>query len=699
MSWFNESLLKPHILYVSPDWVPDRGEGFDADAIVRLLKDAGISALELYCKDVHGVSYYPSQVELGPQYPRDVTGELCRASHAAGIKFIAYYSIGWDGRVGKYHPEWLMRTSRQEELKIPGHWNWVCINTGYGQYVLDKIAELADLYEIDGLFIDIFVDNFSACYCPVCNRLFQERYGIPMPVDLNERRNIAMIKRFQADYHHEYLQRIAHILEQRRPAAQLTFNGVGAVCAHNRRFSELAGWHSVESHAPDFLAISRTCKILRSQGKPFEITTPGLVKCVQEGGDPEVEELANWSSMIPKPASTLRIEASIALSHSGTTTVGLNLRADGSLQERESQPLLEAGRWVAERRHAFEDTVPVSDAAVLWNERTCVFHSIATMDKRWGCLSGDEDLRGIHAGLVGHHTQFDIMREDLADFGRYRLIILPDRLVTDGTLEDRLRTYVGEGGTLMACYEASLIDESGSRRADFGLADVLGVQCAGSTADRTCFVQPMVSELERDLSHSAPVMARGQAIEINLSGAVALAAYVPPIGERTAEHYIWTTPYNWPGTAVGKPAITLNHFGRGQCMYIGFPIGTNLTRRLKADPWLDQLLANLVDYLLPNPFLRVDAPRLVEVIANRRQTGYAIHLVNYYGGVEGFYYLADRVPHLTGLRLKLARERLPHSVNVRIATKPSGTVAHRWEDDYLIIDLPPLDDHMTVLVD
>ncbi|NLF01853.1 MAG: hypothetical protein GX601_12835 [Anaerolineales bacterium] len=94
MSWFAESLLKAHILYVSPEWVPDRGACFDGPAMAGFLKDAGIGAAELYCKDVHGINYYATKLALGAPYPRDVAGELSSACHECYGGLGGQYCLG-----------------------------------------------------------------------------------------------------------------------------------------------------------------------------------------------------------------------------------------------------------------------------------------------------------------------------------------------------------------------------------------------------------------------------------------------------------------------------------------------------------------------------------------------------------------------------------------------------------------------------
>lgn len=704
MHWFNDSLIKTHLLYVSPDWVPDRGARFDAPKLAQLLQEGCIGAAELYCKDVHGINYYPARTGLGEPYPRDVVGELVAAAHARGIKLIPYYCVGWDGRVGRRHPEWVMRDAQGSEKWVGNQFPWTCINTGYRQFALEQIAELIDKYDADGLFIDIFVDNIvGGCYCPDCERLFLEKYGIPQPRDLTVPENVAAVKQFQADSYVDFLEKVAGGLKARRPGAALTFNGVGGITANTTRFTRLVDWTSVEAHAPFFFQQSRTCKVLRSQGKPFEIMTAGCCKSIREGGSWLLEGMGDWVSFMPKPTCALKLEAAVSLAHGGTVTFGLNIHPDGSVPPEEVRPLQEVGRWIAERRDLFEGSAPESDAVILWNEESYAAADL-DLETRFGRLAGDLPIQGLHAGLLGNHTQFDIVRFADASLEAYKLVLLPENFVTSPAEEERLRAYVAGGGTLLACHGASLVDAMGRKRANFGLADVFGLDYAGSYIEwpallataGTTYVQSSAAELKRDLL-DIRMMMRGEAIRPRLRTAEPLALYAYPIAERTDEHYVWPTPYNPPGPLSGDAAITLNRFGKGRCLYVAFPIATNIARRSDADPRPAQLLKNIVNLLLPRPLLRTNAPHQVEVLANRWHGGYAIHLMNYYGAMDGHYCLGDTLPALGGLWLELDATRLPARFGVRLAAS-AETVAAQQKDGWLRLELPLLADHMAVLI-
>jgi len=695
MNWFNDSLMKTHILYVSPDWVPDRGTRFDAPKLAELLGEGCIGAAELYCKDGYGINYYSTQLGLGEPYPRDVAGELVAAAHARDIKLIVYYCFGCDARAGRHHPEWVMQDAQGNAQWVGNQFPWMCINTGYRQFALDQIAELIDKYDADGLFIDGFVDNISGgCYCPDCERLFLAKYGTPQPRDLTVPENIAAVKRFQADSYVDFLEQVASGLKARRPGALLTFNGVGGITADTTRFTRLVDWLSVEAHAPFFFQQSRTCKVLRSQGKSFELMTAGCCKTIREGGS-LLEGMGDWFSFIPKPVCALKLEAAVSLAHGGTVTFGLNIHPDGSVPPEEVRPLQEVGRWIAERRDVFEGSAPESDAAILWNEESYAAASL-DLETRFGTLAGDLPMQGLHAGLLGNHTQFDILRFADARLEAYKLILLPENLVTSPAEEERLRAYVAGGGTLLACHAASLVDVMGRKRANFGLADVFGLDYAGSYTDGTSYVQPTAPELKRDLL-DIRMMMRGEAIRPRLRTAEALARYAYPIAGRTDEHYVGPVLYNSPGPLSEDAAITLNRFGQGRCLYVAFPLATNIARRSDADPRPARLIYNMVNLLLPRPFLRTNAPHQVEAVANRWRGGYAVHLMNYYGAIDGHYCLGDTLPALGRLWLELDAARLPKKSQVRLAAS-TETVAAQQKDGWLRIELPLLADHVAVLI-
>jgi hypothetical protein len=542
------------------------------------------------------------------------------------------------------------------------------------------------------------MDNIpTACYCAACEERFAVEYGRPIPRDVDNPSGIVQIRQFQAATYLAFLRDIRAIMRAKRPAALLTFNFVGGISADSTAFSDLVDWHEVEAHAPDFQAQSRTSNILRARDKPFEIMSPGCAKSLREGGNDVLEVMGDWMSMVPKPLVALKVEAAIALAHGGTLTLSINPRPDGSLNEAEIRPFLDLGAWIRERLPLFGPSSPISDVAVLWTEESYTASRLEIM-ARVELLSGDRSAQGLHLAMVGDHAQFDIIRAQVADLSAYQVVVLPESFVVDAETEGRLREYVGAGGTLVVVGRGSLAGEGATDRPESRLADVMGVVPADGLGEDTFYVRLDDPELGRDLP-DIPLMMRGSALGCRLTSAVALARFVPQLAPRTRREYVWPTAYNPPGAESDIPAITVNRHGAGTCFYVAFPLAINAARRATLDPTPRLLLASLIRKATAKPFIRTNAPLLVETIANRTPDGGAIvHLVNWYAGVEGNYSLGDALPGIADLHLDIDASRLPKAFSV---TDGSGNVLPIRVDSLtgdLHVDLPVLRDHLAVQI-
>ncbi len=77
---------------------------------------------------------------------------------------------------------------------------------------------------------------------------------------------------------------------------------------------------------------------------------------------------------------------------------------------------------------------------------------------------------------------FDFVHEDRLDperISKYRALLLPNIAMLSDRQCQQIRDYVRSGGSIMASFETGLYDENLNRRAEFGLADLLGISKAG----------------------------------------------------------------------------------------------------------------------------------------------------------------------------------------------------------------------------
>ena len=93
-----------------------------------------------------------------------------------------------------------------------------------------------------------------------------------------------------------------------------------------------------------------------------------------------------------------------------------------------------------------------------------------------------ETTHGLYETLLSGRFAFDFVHEDRLEperLSKYRALLLPNIAMLSDRQCQQIRDYVQSGGSIMASFETGLYDENLKPRADFGLADLLGISKAG----------------------------------------------------------------------------------------------------------------------------------------------------------------------------------------------------------------------------
>ena len=91
---------------------------------------------------------------------------------------------------------------------------------------------------------------------------------------------------------------------------------------------------------------------------------------------------------------------------------------------------------------------------------------------------------GYYQALVEARIPFEMADDRQLEpqhIGRYRVLVLPDIAALSDRQCQQIRDYVMAGGRIVATGETSLYDETGKRRANFGLADLFGCDYVKTT--------------------------------------------------------------------------------------------------------------------------------------------------------------------------------------------------------------------------
>lgn len=184
---YRRNLLDMHI----DDWNEEFLSKVDPEEYADCLQEAGVQAAMVKAMPHTGLCNFPSK--MNPMHRglkgRDFFGQVLDACHRRGIAVIAYYSQVFDNHASANHPEW--RTISAEGLNHCDyrHMGWfrngrygiVCPNNeDYRQYVKAHLEELNEMYDFEGMFLDMTFWP-DVCYCPSCKKRYFQETGRELP--------------------------------------------------------------------------------------------------------------------------------------------------------------------------------------------------------------------------------------------------------------------------------------------------------------------------------------------------------------------------------------------------------------------------------------------------------------------------------------------------------------------------------------
>jgi hypothetical protein len=241
------------------------------------------------------------------------------------------------------------------------------------------------------------------------------------------------------------------------------------------------------------------------------------------------------------------------------------------------------------------------------------------MDAKSGHVEGAAKM------LLELHQQFDVITEKTCpDFGRYDVLIVPDRSVVSADTAERLKQYLANGGKLLLSHQALMNSEQDA----FLLSSEMGVDYVGMAESNPDYFQITHSALlgtvtRADFPYS---VYDGPAVRVApRPGTETLADAYQTYFNRTGEHF---TSHGFTPPVPEKadyPAITRNH----GVIYLHGPIFAayqkygNMTFRA--------LVGKCLDLLLPDKLVETDAPPSTEVALMRQEKDGRdiVHIVNY----------------------------------------------------------------------
>lgn len=542
--------------------------------------------------------------------------------------------------------EWAQVSRDGEYVKSYGTYHACCLNSSWLDYFLASIESLKG-FDISGFFFD--GPSASQCFCPRCDELFGDKYGKPM-VESESREIAEFTLRSKIDFVRKTHEKTKEVNPDWVSYINANLMHAGASCEEMR---ELLSYNDIigTEGGFQFYGPPKGCDIWRCgiHAKFVDAVAGDKRRVIFMAGDHKP-----WSWYLHTPAETKLCYAS-TLANGASVWYGIHCSTD-NLRGGTGEAAREMVQFDKKHEKLYAKTESAADIALFYSYDTgkhytasgevTDFYGADGQEAAQGIGNYSESFQGAYGLLFRAGLAFDVVTDlDLTMLSRYSALVIPTgACLSDGTAES-IREFVRNGGTVIADSETSLYTETFTKRDDFQLADVLGIDFNGTYrryGTHDYFAMEPSADVFRDDGVKrlpAPLVA----LDVSpRDGAEVMARLFPPI----------------PGRYAGRPEkpgyvfMVKNQFGKGCAYYLA---GTffELYRGYGITHYKKLIKSILAQHHAPAVEL-LDAPESVEFTVRTSQPSGAllIHLVNYTGGMSR---PIDRVVPVSGMSLRINR--------------------------------------------
>ncbi len=651
-----------HLDFHTSPFINDVGSAFDPEAFVRTLKEAEVTSVNVFAKCHHGMCYYPTKIgKMHPSLTFDLLGGMLKVLHREGIKAPVYFPVGWEETAAE-NLNWLevdkdgvIGGSKTFEA---GYYKWkkLCLNKEeYLNYILAQTQELIDGYQVDGFWYDIITQN--ECVCPDCLKDMRELGLDPQKQEDRRKHDLIVLKRF--------MKKVYEYVKGKLPGATVFFNG---------------NWAIDGGYDPEYNVMERGRyqTHLEIESLPSEIWGYNHFPLYVNYHNRDNAELVGMNGKFHtawgdfgslRNEEALEYECFRMIMNGAKCCIGDQLHPRGVLDKAVYQRIGKVYRQIEEREPWCAGSKKLSEIGVL------VARNVLQDDS-----SADE---GVMRMLLELHYCFDFI-DCRSDFSRYRLIILPDKVVCGRELADRLSDYMKQGGKVLATHQSGL-DEAGT----FFQFREMGVEYLGENEYCPAYII-LGDELSGNIAPMEYVMYERGSLVKKKEEAKVLAELGKPYFNRTYDRFCSHRQFPYEGL-MNAPAAVRN----GNVIYVSNPLFTdyiNYGVRVYRD-----IIANCIEMLLERPLLRTNLPSSAEVTLRRQEDRMVMHILHYIAERKSRKFdIVDTKLPLYHSEVRIRVEKVPE----RVYAAPGGQeLDFVIEDGYVVATVPEIYGHAMIVVE
>ena len=628
------------------------------------------------------LAFYPSKVKFHRHGKflngRDFFGECVAAAKKRNMRVVARMSpdLNW-GDALEAHPEWAMRNkdgSVQFSGEEPRLFKTCMFSSYMDDYVPAIMHEVNSLYDVDCFYTNGWppIGSLPECYCAICSKL--PAAGTPEFWHVFDDRVFGLWQKYDA------------IAKEKEPDRFFFANLGGNVRGgpNLNRLGKVAAWFQADNQGRtyDDSAVwgcslqGRVCNAVLDGKFAANVTAAYSTGAV------------TWRNASKNPAEAeMWLNETLA---SGMVPYYHFVGSENGFGEDRRWQKVGADyfRWTAQHDAHFTSRRSIANIGVVMGQSTQLLYPGPTTVRLRGYMH--ETTQGIYDALLKGRFAFDFVHEDSLDperLRKYRALLLPNIAMLSDRQCQQIRDYVQSGGSIMASFETGLYDQSLTPRADFGLAELLGIHKAGDVIGTVG--NAYYSRIERQ--HSVLEGFNNTNWLPGAQNRVPLKPIQSPVLTVVPGFVRYPPELAYPQLPrTDEPAVVLHEIG--SCRMAYFPGDIERSYWLTGHGDLLRLLHNTIRWITRDErIVQVEGEGFVEMFSWETPPGYAVHLLNYTSPNAHHGWMQSAYP----LGPQTVRMKLPQSVKVKSIEllRVGQSIAFGMENQVLRFTIPRLGDY------
>lgn len=611
-----DSFLGIHFDFHAREDCKETGKNVSPEMVEHIIDLVKPDYVQCDCKGHPGFSSYPTKVgNPVPGFVRDQLKIWRDVTAERGVALYMHYSGVWEGEVVRQFPEWAAVNADGSTHEK---------NTSlFGPYVdeilIPQLNELADEYDMDGVWIDGDCWSTEQDYCDKAIELFRETTGF------------SDVPRGPGEPH--YFEYTEHCRQAFRDYLKAYVDGVHE---HAPNFQIASNWaYSSQMPEPVTVNVDYISGDYSLQNSVNAARFEG--RCMQYQGKPW--DLMAWSftnkfrdpDRSTKTAIQLKQEAAMVLALGGGFQAYFKQKRDGSIFPWTMDVMAEVADFCRQRENLCHNAEPVPQICLLYSGKAFYRSNKKLFGGGWG-NPHLQALRGTLHLLLESQRVVDICMEHHLE-GRmdtYPVIIVPDWDYLEPSFRDELVGYAARGGNLIAIGPgpSALFSKE------------LDIEIAGDTHGEC------TRWIEYD-GHMAALTSHFPDVRIG------------PKAESFGRYY----PENDPDSAEGLPAAVVTKHGEGTISAVLCNIGQRYL--VASTSVIRQFIGALIDRVYSRPAVKVAGSRFIDVSLAKKDGKLLVHLVNTAGPhADPNVYVFDDIPAIGPLGITVACGARPKAVTI-----------------------------------